>query len=962
MSINWSEKNTAEIELFFSTDVKKGLTQEQYMQAKSQYGENIIDADILDRQNFYGLKNKKRNTKAMLYGSFGIAGILYFLMFIILKIMGFEIKIYLYLLFYLFLTFSAFILSVRAGKKYEYLHKIARPKALVIRQEKRKKIFVENIVPGDVIILSAGDIIPADARLVFAENLSCIHINRDGKPVRAAKKAGILKSNPAASRGYSGHEIENMPVNIVYAADVVDRGNATAVVIATGKETYIANTAADEELEALNANDENTDAETDENSKINNNNISETAGEEKRDDGYSVMQKSANKLSGNFFLTSVFLSMLIIFTGIMQDRDFIVVILTCLTALAASFSEQISIIADFAVLHGMHRLSKFGILVKKTSIIDEINNIDTIIAKKNESFTQDRMELKKISDRDVSFENSPEIGYILSCMTMCASVTESESRGQNNKNKIIYSGSAVDVAVFEALEKCGLNYDGVSQVYQKVGKTIYNPANGIKSAIVLKEGKSNLICFGEASVILERCVRTTESGKLINFDRQSFNFYKDKIGDLYKEHDLIMAVAAKDFNRLGNINAAGAELETGLDFLGFASFAEPKTSAVFESIDYLKKSGVNPVMFTDSDTIYSRSAAVKFGVAQSEAEAQIINDDKISRMGDSLFFINSDKFKLFAPISLDNRIKLLKALKFKKKSPAITVNDIEEISLLNEPCVVFTSVNTETGILKNKASVITKNLTVSTILQTVKNSVLIYRNICALTHFISAMFVSQYLLILFALLLNGAYILNPFQILWAGLGAGYVFAISICFNEENKKWQSLRTKIKEYDKPKKFNGTILKYGIFYGFLIFLFAVIAFMLCLAMKESVMAGSMLDKIKKYINSGKDAGIFAVNIRAAQTAAFVSYIVSLASFALHYIKSSRFFDFKVLKNKIYIIALILNILAGLAVIFIPAIRNVFDFGEISAAILGVSALTGLLPLIITAFFRKLIFFERK
>jgi len=968
MSINWSEKNTAELELFFSTDVKRGMSREQYLQAKAQYGENIIDADFLDRQNFYGLKKKKRNIRAIFSGSVGFAGILYFLTVILLKIMGFDINLYIFLPFYIFLAVIAFMLSISSEKKYEYLYRIARPKTFIIRQDKRKKVFIENIVPGDVIFLAAGDIVPADARLVFADRLSCIRIQTDGTVARAGKTADILKSNPADPQEYSDFDNRaSLPANMIYAAEIIDRGSGTAVVTATGKNTYISKLS---KLSSISKETKET-KETKENGGISS--FGSAIPEPAQRDEASAMQKYAAKLSKNFFLASVFLSMVMILLGIVQDRDFITVIMTTLAVMAASFSEQIPIIADFAILSGMHGLSKFGILVKKTSIIDEINQIDTVIAKKNESFTQDKMELKKISGPnqsfDVAFENSTEIGYILSCMAMCASATETGTRARNNNNnnnnnnkkKTIYSGSALDVAVFEALEKCGLTYDGVSQAYQKVGKTIYNPKNGIKSAIVSnpanlsKNNRSSLICFGEANVILKRCTRMTDGKRLLELDRRNINFYGRKINDLYKEYDLIMAVAEKEFITPKNQNTGGTEIETDLNFLGFACFSEPKTSSVFESINYLKKSGVNPVMIADADTAHARSAAVKLGLVKNEKAARILDDAKISRMGDSVFYINSDKFNLFAPISIANKIKLLKFLKFKKKFPALTINDMEEISLLNESCLSFTSVNAETGILKNKASVITKNLTISTILKTIKQSVLIYRNIYKIAHFISILFVSQYLLVLFASLTDGAYILNPPQILWAGIGAGFVFAVSICLNEENRQWHIFRKKIKEYKKPGKFNKALFKYGLVYGFMIFVFVLISFFTCLSMKEFDFLLSirnsfnLIGVIKQYTSSH---AVYSENIKSAQTSAFITYIVSCGLTALQSIKGARFFDLKIFKNKIFTTALIFNIAAGLAALFIPPVRNFFNFGETGAMIFILSVMNGMWPLIITSF----------
>ena len=909
MEINWSEKNIAELELYFSTDAKKGLTKEQHRISKAQYGENIIDSDLLTRQNFYGLKRKHRNIKAMLSGSVGIVGVLYALTLAILAVMDFDVNLFLFLPFYVFLAAFSFSLNMLSEKKYEYLYKIARPKALVIRDSKRKNVFIENIVPGDLILLSAGDIVPADARIVSAAYLSCVHITESGTPVKEGKTAEILKYNPA-----------EIPANIVCAADVVDYGSAAAVVVATGENTHIAKTA---------------DAEISKNTDLNEDiNKADPAAE----DEYSFMQKRAHTISKIFFLLSVAFSMVIIFSGIMQKRDTLAVIMSCAAFLAACFSEQIPIIADFAAIHGMHRSAKSGILIKKTAIIDDINEIDTIIAKKTESFTQNKMLLKKVSDHDPSGGNLYEIGHILSCMAMCANVEQHRGGA-----KPVYSGSAVDVAVFEALNRCGLGHEAVTNTYQKIGKTMYNPKSGIKSAYIIKDGKANLICFGEAFNILSRC--SGIKGSML--DKRSLDFYKGKIDGLYKEYDLVMAVATKDF-AYGTRSALGDETEGNLDFLGFAGFAEPKTRAVFESIDYLKKSGVAPVMIAGGEEAYTKNAALKFGIIKNAETAPVIDDESLFSMGDDMFFINADKFRLFAPIATENRIKLIRALIFKNKRPAVTVSHIEEISLMNERCVSFTSVSAETGILKNKASVITKNLTVSTIAKTLQNAVLIYRNICGILHYLSMLFFSQYLLMLLPVLSGGEYILSPPGMIWAGIGAGYLFAVSLCFNENNGGWHTARNRIKKYKTPKKYEGAVLKNGFVYALLAFACAVSCFFICLTLRDPSGAGAF----KKYLSAP-----FAIDpsIKSAQTAALVSYLTLCAAVAARYIKGRRPFDFGIFKNKLYAAALTLN-LGGIAfAVFVPAVRDFLGFGEISAGMFGVSAGMGALFAAVTVFFKK-------
>jgi len=260
---------------------------------------------------------------------------------------------------------------------------------------------------------------------------------------------------------------------------------------------------------------------------------------------------------------------------------------------------------------------------------------------------------------------------------------------------------------------------------------------------------------------------------------------------------------------------------------------------------------------------------------------------------------------------------------------------MSEIPLLDEKCVSFTAVNTETGVLKNKASVITKNLTVSTVLKTVRNSVLIYRNVCKIAHFAAMLFTSQYLLVILAVLINGAYILNPAQMIWAGICAGFITAVSLCFDGENREWHVLRNKIKDHKTPEKFNAAISKYGFICGFLISVFTAAAFFVCVKLTD--------------------------NAASAQTAAFAAYIISCISITLIYRSRGSFLDLKYFKNKIFLIACALNLCAVLCAVFVTPVRELLGFGEISAMILAVSVLAGICPAVITWIFgiRKRMFF---
>jgi len=122
----------------------------------------------------------------------------------------------------------------------------------------------------------------------------------------------------------------------------------------------------------------------------------------------------------------------------------------------------------------------------------------------------------------------------------------------------------------------------------------------------------------------------------------------------------------------------------------------------------------------------------------------------------------------------------------------------------------------------------------------------------------------------------------------------------------------------------------------------------------MQESEVNLSVFD----YINS---RGLDNAVIKSAQTAAFISYVVACGSLAWSYIKGSRFFDFRIFKNKVYIFAFIINLLGVSCAVFIPSVRDFLEFGELGWVNLGIAVLIGFCPAIFAVFFRKKVFFGR-
>lgn len=880
--INWSGKTNKDLETVFKTNIKKGLSRGKYAQAKEIYGENIIDPRILENRNFYGMEKKTFNFRAIFSRSAGILGVIYVVLLFTIELLGFDIKLTFYASAYLFLVVSALALFALSEYKYYKLYKTSRPRILVTRYGTRKKVSIESIVPGDIIMLSKGDIVPADAKIIESQNVLCLHKCKtsDGiyENIRQDKTHKVKRNYPP--------EFEP---DILYASDIIESGYAVAVVFATGSNTLIMKKYKFIEYEN--------------HEQINSRNTAEVKNQKR---SMSGTQENASKVSKAIFLLSLAFSVPAILFGIFEQRDYISVIMTCLTASAAAFSEQITIIVDFALTSGMSKSAGFGAVIKKTADIDKLNKMDMLIAKKSEISAHDVLHLEKIcfadTDFEVSYENRFDIKYVLlNAATVCGS-----------------ENAALMKAVCEAADSMEANYREI----QKLGEIGYDKSTGIRSAAVVNRGLK-LACFGEAEKIIERCSHQVIGGE--RFEPADIRTLEKKLLALYDKYDLVMAVASKELEHSqGSLDT----FVTDLDFFAFFAFNEEKNLSVRKDINNLKSLGITPVMIADLSGVYTYKTAVNLGIVSEHEDYAnaVINDNNINNIENA----DLNNIRIITRLSEQNNIKLIHTLKSRGKYAAITADSIKEAEILNESYLSFCHDNIKDEVLKNKASVNIKDMSLKLILKTLKNANLIYKNAHNAMIFFAGLFAVQYLLIFFATIFNGAYILNTAQIIWASVGAGFFCTVSIAANSEDIDKFKER-KIAKNDRH--YYQIIRKQGAMTALLIFLATILTFFICFALQGK--------NIFEYINSHE-------NINSVHTAAFLACITACFVNSARYIKNIR-------RNKFFITAAVFNaILAGFAIAIKP-VREYLGFGALDLKSICVVAVVGIAQVFIFTFRRN-------
>ncbi|GBD33988.1 Magnesium-transporting ATPase, P-type 1 [bacterium HR34] len=346
----YSVKNVEDVAFEFGVDIKSGLSKKEFLQRYKKFGPNKLDLKGVSPINIF-LRQFKSPFIYLLFGAMVVA-----------ISVGELIDSLMIFIFLMFNTLLGFFQEYTSEKTAQMLNKYILPKIKVLREGKIEWVRAYKLVPGDIIILKAGDKVPADVRLIEQEDLSVDESILTGESVPVLKTTKPLKSIPS-----SYHEASNL----VFSGTYVLKGNAKAIVLFTGRNTVFGRIA----------------KLTVESKKIS---------EFERD--ISQFSKFILKLVG-------FVILIVFFANLFINRSDVNVFDLLIFSIALTVSvvpEALPLVITFSLSQGARRLSKKKIIVKRLSAVEDLGSIEVLCSDKTGTLTENKMKIKNI------FSNNPE--------------------------------------------------------------------------------------------------------------------------------------------------------------------------------------------------------------------------------------------------------------------------------------------------------------------------------------------------------------------------------------------------------------------------------------------------------------------------------------------------------------------------------------------------------------------------
>ncbi len=612
----------------------------------------------------------------------------------------------------LFIVFVNALIGVfqesKAQACIDDLQKSEKINVKVIRDGQALVVDSKDVAVGDIVEMEAGNMVVADIRLIDANNFSCDESSLTGESVPVEKNADIIlsKNTPLAERK-----------NMAYSGSMITSGKARGVVVATGADTELGKIA----NLLFNAQKQTT-----------------------------PLQKSIDKIGKIITWSVLGICVVIFIIELVAGNGFLNPLMTAVALAVAAIPESLPAVITIILALGVQQLAKRKCIIKRLHAVETLGSCEIICTDKTGTLTRNKMQVVKTyldMQEDTNF--GATFAEFIKCMAVC-----NNSKVENGK----VVGEPTETALFEFAK------DKYSGENHKILHEI--PFNSIRKMMSVIVNDGGIKCFtkGAPENLLKRCKYILIDGKpqlLTNEMKERVQAQNDKmtsqalrvIGFCFKEFDVFSPTD---------------EPEQEMTFLGLAGMIDNPRPEVKASIEKCFKAGLKPVMITGDHKRTAFAIAHELGIAKSLDE--VISGEEIDKLSDSELKKVCANYTVYARVSPEHKVRIVKAFKNLKKIVAMTGDGVNDAPSLKIADIGVGMGKSGSDVVKNVADLVITDDNFSSIVVAVEEGRKVYSNIQkALQFLISTNCVEVFGMLLALILFPNYTFLLPAQMLFINL-------------------------------------------------------------------------------------------------------------------------------------------------------------------------------------------------
>lgn len=629
----------------------------------------------------------------------------------------------------------------KAEKAIEALQEMAAATSKVERDGKVMQIKSEDLVVGDVIILEAGDAVPADARIIESASLKIEEAALTGESVPVNKFIDIINLKDTEKDVPLGDR-----KNMMYMGSSVVYGRGRAVVTATGMDTEMGKIAG-----AL----------------------------AQAQDGQTPLQKKLAQLSKILSFIVIGICAVIFAIGIIRELvtgnqiglEFLLNTFMIAVSLAvAAIPEGLAAVVTVVLSIGVTNMSKKNAIIRKLTAVETLGCAQIICSDKTGTLTQNKMTVVEHYGDDEKM--------LATGMALCTDVNIDENK------EII--GEPTEAALVAYALTLDLNKNDLSKSEPRVAEAPFDSMRKMMSTVHAKDGAYIQYTKGAPDEVLKCCTKILKDGKVRDITEAD----RTEILKKNKEYaDRALRVLACSFKELSEIPAdqSPEALEKGLVFCGLVGMIDPVRPEVKAAIEECRTAGIRPIMITGDHKDTATAIAMELGIIDNPDAA--ITGAQLNEISDEDFEKDVEKYSVYARVQPEHKVRIVNAWKKRGMITAMTGDGVNDAPSIKSADIGVGMGITGTDVTKNVADMVLADDNFATIVSAVEEGRRIYDNIRKSIQFLLASNLSEVLSIFFANLL-GFTILKPVHLLWINLVTDCFPALALAMEKGEKNIMS----------------------------------------------------------------------------------------------------------------------------------------------------------------------------
>lgn len=668
----------------------------------------------------------------------------------------------------------------KAEKALAALKQMSAPNSKVIRNGTTVSIPSRELVPGDIVLVEAGDRIPADLRLLEVFSLKVEEASLTGESVPVEKSLSPISGEvPLADRH-----------NMAFMSTLVTYGRAKGIVVATAMQTEIGKIA----------------------------NMLQTGEKE-----VTPLQRKLADFSKKLGFACLGVCTLVFFLGVYNSissgsfspQELQLMLMTAISLAVAAIPEGLPAVVTIVLALGMQRMARKNSIIRKLHAVETLGSITVICSDKTGTLTQNQMTVRQAyangklydfsgegydpqgeishNNRSAQVDSEANLKLLLQGILLCndAKLT----RHPETKAWGIV-GDPTEGALITAAAKAGLHQDDLARELPRIKELPFDSSR--KMMTTFHQTDQDLLAFtkGAPDLLISRCTGIMTAGGIQPLDTAAIARIQQINHDLAAQALRVLAVACRRFSAVPE-SLIPEEIENDLVFIGLIGMIDPPRSEAREAVKVCMAAGIRPIMITGDHQDTAQAIAIDLGIISSKEQS--LTGSQIDSLSQEQLLQAVQDVSVFARVSPENKVAIVEALKANNQIVAMTGDGINDAPALKKADIGVAMGITGTDVTKETADMVVTDDNFATIVAAVEEGRTIFANIRKFIAFLLSCNLSEVLVIFIAMLFGLPIPLLPIQLLWVNLVTDAFPALAL--GMEKKEDDTMQVPPRHPDEP-----------------------------------------------------------------------------------------------------------------------------------------------------------------